>query len=196
MRRRGLVAMWCAQIVEQTERRKFLHHFSVLVLMLFRLGCSITDNSNVTFGNGFNGNQGGVYATEWTSDFIKIWFFQRGAIPADVNSANPDPTGWGTPASLFASNSSLSIDDHFKDMQIIFDTTFCGDWAGQQDVWEASTCSALAPTCAQYVMNTPSAFTDAYWAVKSLQVFSDDGGTPASGTNTTAPGKLRRNRRS
>jgi hypothetical protein len=163
------------------------------ILKYSRLGCSITDNSNITFGSGFNDNQGGAYATEWTSDFIKIWFFPRGAIPTDVNSANPDPTGWGTPTSLFTSNSSSSIDDHFNNLNLIFDLTFCGQWAGDPAVWAASTCGTLADTCAEYVLNTPSAFTEAYWAVNALQVFTDDG---SSGSNTTTvPGKLKRHRR-
>ena len=36
-------------------------------------GCSIGDISNLTFGPEFNQAGGGVFATEWTSDFIKIW---------------------------------------------------------------------------------------------------------------------------
>lgn len=152
------------------------------------------DNSNITFGSGFNDNEGGVYATEWTSDAIKIWFFPRGAIPTDVNSANPDPTGWGTPTSLFTSSASSPIDSHFKEMSIIFDLTFCGQWAGQQDVWEASTCGNLAPTCSEYVLNTPSAFKEAYWAVNTLQVFTDDSSSTGSNTKTV-PAKLKRHRR-
>lgn len=125
----------------------------------------------MTFGNAFNDNQGAVFATEWTSDFIKIWSFPRGSTPADVNSSSPDPTGWGEPSALFANNGTSTIDQHFANMSIIFDLTLCGDWAGA--VWNTSECSTLAPTCEEYVMNTPSAFTEAYWAVNSLQVFQD-----------------------
>jgi len=42
-------------------------------------GCSIGDISNLTFGSDFNSAGGGVFATEWTSQFIKIWYFPRGS---------------------------------------------------------------------------------------------------------------------
>ena len=88
-------------------------------------GCSIGDISNLTFGSEFNNAGGGVFATEWTSDFIKIWFFPRGSFPDDIASSAPAPSeNWGTPNSLF--QGPFNIDDHFKDLQIVFDTTFCG----------------------------------------------------------------------
>jgi beta-glucanase (GH16 family) len=88
-------------------------------------GCSIGDTSNLTFGSDFNTAGGGVFATEWTSEFIKIWFFQRGTFPDDIVSSTPDPTSnWGTPNSVF--QGQFNIDDHFKDLQLVFDTTFCG----------------------------------------------------------------------
>lgn len=88
-------------------------------------GCSIGDISNLTFGPEFNNAGGGVFATEWTSDFIKIWFFPRGSFPDDIVSSTPAPSdNWGTPNSMF--QGPFKIDDHFKDLQIVFDTTFCG----------------------------------------------------------------------
>lgn len=89
------------------------------------VGCSIADRSNLTFGNEFNTAGGGVFATEWTSQFIKIWFFPRGSFPSDVASGTPNPsTQWGTPNALF--QGSFNMDEHFNDLQIVFDTTFCG----------------------------------------------------------------------
>ncbi|KIW21780.1 uncharacterized protein PV07_12792, partial [Cladophialophora immunda] len=68
---------------------------------------------------------GGVLATEWTADFIKIWFFPRGTFPDDIVSSNPTPSeNWGTRNSLF--QGSFNLDDHFNNLQIVFDTTFCG----------------------------------------------------------------------
>ena len=88
-------------------------------------GCSIGDVSNLTFGPDFNSAGGGVFATEWTSDFIKIWFFPRGTFPSDIVESAPVPgENWGTPASVF--QGQFNMDDHFKNLQIIFDTTFCG----------------------------------------------------------------------
>ncbi|KAL9622492.1 MAG: hypothetical protein Q9160_003168 [Pyrenula sp. 1 TL-2023] len=170
-------------------------------------GCGIVDDKTpANFGTDFNQAGGGIYATEWTSDSIKIWFFSRNStIPSDLaaatalsgntapvnisiadskaespgnNSTNPsnsasspslDPSTWGTPAALFPST-SCPIDSHFKDMQIIFNTALCGDWAGK--VWDTTpTCKAKAPTCQQYVASNPGDFAEAYWAIKGVKVF-------------------------
>ena len=145
-------------------------------------GCQIADTSNITFGSGFNAANGGVYATEWTSEFIKIWFFPRGSIPSDVASGTPTPSdAWGAPNSVFQGD--FNMDEHFQNLQIIFDTTFCGQWAGVD--WNTSSCASMAATCEDYVTNTPSAFADAYWAINTLQVFQNNG------TNSTQPAKLR-----
>ena len=75
------------------------------------------------------------------------------------------------------------MDDHFKNLKIVFDTTFCGDWAG--NTWNESSCASLAPTCEEYVAKNPQAFKDSYWAVNTLQVFQDDG--TAGPVNVTVP---------
>lgn len=145
-------------------------------------GCQIQTSNTASFGTGFNSEQGGVYATEWTSEAISIWFFPRSAIPADIGSGTPDPSGWGTATASF---SGCEIDQFFNNNQIVFDTTFCGDWAG--NVWSTDpVCSAKASTCQQFVQNNPSAFVNAYWSVNSLQVYQSSGQSSASGSVTTS----------
>lgn len=39
------------------------------------VGCGILEKSTVSFGEAFNKNGGGVYATLFTTDGISIWFF-------------------------------------------------------------------------------------------------------------------------
>ncbi|CAG8975865.1 hypothetical protein HYALB_00011115, partial [Hymenoscyphus albidus] len=118
-------------------------------------GCSVRSTSKLTYGNDFNAIGGGVYAMEWMSQDIKIWFFPRGGIPRNLQSGRPDTKDWGTPQSYYTGN--CNIDSHFKGHNIVFDTTFCGDWAA--NVWSSDpTCSKLAPTCNSYVANNPSAF--------------------------------------
>ncbi|KAF2096588.1 hypothetical protein NA57DRAFT_23549, partial [Rhizodiscina lignyota] len=135
-------------------------------------GCSIDTNDDSTYGDGFNNANGGVYATEWTSDSISIYHWPRSQIPSDITSGSPDPSGWGTPLAQFSG--SCDISSAFKDMQIVFDLTFCGDWAG--NVWSSdSTCSSKADTCQDYVQNNPSAFTDSYWEINSLKVYQSGG---------------------
>ncbi|KKY18930.1 hypothetical protein UCRPC4_g04690 [Phaeomoniella chlamydospora] len=97
-------------------------------------GCQVLSADTTSFGSTFNSNGGGVYAMEWTSSAIKVWFFPRGSIPSDISSgaANPAPSGWGTPMANFGSTDSTAcnIDKNFAEHQLVIDLTFCGDWAG------------------------------------------------------------------
>ncbi|KAJ9629157.1 hypothetical protein H2204_008946 [Knufia peltigerae] len=139
-------------------------------------GCSIRSGDDSSFGAGFNSIGGGVFATEWTSEAISIWFFPRGGIPSDITSGSPDPTGWGLPQGQFAG--ACNIDDKVHNQQLVFDVTFCGDWAG--NVWSTdAVCSSKASTCQAFVQNNPSAFQDTYWLINSLKVYSDNGAGPS-----------------
>jgi hypothetical protein len=72
-----------------------------------------------TFGAGFNAIGGGVCATEWTSTLISVYFFPRNAIPADITSGNPDPSGWGpggVPQGMFSGDCATLT--HVIDQQI------------------------------------------------------------------------------
>lgn len=147
-------------------------------------GCSVDAGGSGSYGNGFNSANGGTYAMEWTSSQISVWFFSHGSEPGDLNSATPNPANWGNPTGSFTGGSSCDIDSHFMNNNIVFDTTFCGDWAGQ--VFSSdSTCSALASNCTDYVQNNPSAFADAYWAINSLKVYEQGG--DATGVASVAP---------
>jgi hypothetical protein len=91
-------------------------------------GCGVTPNVSATYGTAFNNANGGVFAVEWTSAAIKMWFFQRGSIPPSISLGLPDTSEFKTPQANFAG--SCDIDTHFYNHTFIFDTTFCGDWAG------------------------------------------------------------------
>lgn len=139
-------------------------------------GCGQQTANNQNFGDGFNDIKGGIYVTEWTSDHIAIWFFPRSAIPEDLASDNPNPANWGPPQARFNGGQGCNIDDHFYGHKIIFNTTFCGEWAGK--VWgDNPECSALASTCQEYVSNNPAAFEEAYWTVNSVKVYSPNQST-------------------
>ncbi|KAA6410314.1 MAG: putative endo-1,3(4)-beta-glucanase [Lasallia pustulata] len=131
-------------------------------------GCGVLANTTASYGTGFNRGNGGIYATQWTSDFIRIWFFAAGSVPSDITAGTPDPSLWGRPQANL--QGSCNIDTHFANHSIIFDTTFCGDYAGK--VWSSDpTCKALAPTCHDYVASNPAAFQDAYWSINSVKVY-------------------------
>ncbi|KAI9798998.1 MAG: hypothetical protein M1833_004351 [Piccolia ochrophora] len=130
-------------------------------------GCGVSNPSPHSYGSGFNEVGGGVYAMEWTSQHIAIWFWPRYAIPGDALSSNPNPASWGTPVAKF--QGPCNIDANFHQHQIVFDTTFCGDWAG--NTWGSSGCTAKAASCTDFVANNPGAFTEAFWEINSLKVF-------------------------
>ncbi|KAI0409757.1 glycoside hydrolase family 16 protein [Xylaria palmicola] len=139
------------------------------------MGCGASTHNTEDFGVGFNEMGGGVYALQWTSDAIRVFFFPRaGRVPADIAAGRPDPGAWGRPAASF-SGGGCDIDAHFANHNIVFDTTFCGQWAGK--VWDADpVCSAKAPTCEAYVGGNPAAFRDTYWLINSVKVYREGRG--------------------
>lgn len=141
------------------------------------VGCSIEHPSTDSYGVGLNKIGGGVYATQWTDEAISVYYFPRGSIPDDILGDAPNPDGWGLPAAKFTG--ACDIESMFKEQQIVFNTAFCGDWAG--NAWDTTgSCGQKAPTCDEYVQNNPEAFKDAYWTINALKVYQDNGNdTPA-----------------
>lgn len=111
-------------------------------------GCGVKPSIAGDYGTSFNSNGGGVYAMQWTSDFIKIWFFPRGSVPSSITSGAPDVSTFGTPAVNF-DDSGCDIPTHFVNHRIVFDTTFCGDWAGS--VYSSSGCPSASSGASGYV---------------------------------------------
>jgi hypothetical protein len=134
-------------------------------------GCSISNTIKTSYGTGFNTAGGGIYAMEWTSQYIAMWMFPYASAPSDIASDSPDPSNWGAPSALF--QGGCNIDESFQNHNIIFDTTFCGQWAGEQ-AWTSSGCAAsYGSSCSAYVQNNPSAFAESYWLVNGLRVYQD-----------------------
>jgi Glycosyl hydrolases family 16 len=146
-------------------------------------GCSVQDTRTSSVGVGLNAVGGGVYAMEWTSYFIRVWWFPRSSIPACIHQGRPDPNEFGPavnvfeiPAANFMSypNASCDIDAHFVNHNIIINTDFCGDLSGTD--YGNTTCPQVANTnstysCTYFVGYNPTAFTDAYWLINSLKVY-------------------------
>jgi len=140
-------------------------------------GCGVRILDPNSFGPGFNNNGGGTYAMLWDDTGIAIFFFPRQSIPSDITSGNPDPSSWGLPNAKWPS-SSCDPFQFFKDHVAIFDTTFCGDWAG--NVWSSSGLPGQEQSCAQrtgeascstFVLNNGGSFTEAYWEVSYVKLF-------------------------
>lgn len=51
------------------------------------------------------------------------------------------------------------------------DSSFCGDWAGSIFADECLAQTGYS-SCASYVAENPSAFSDAYWALRSIKVYN------------------------
>ncbi|KAI6835041.1 glycoside hydrolase family 16 protein [Hortaea werneckii] len=140
-------------------------------------GCgSLLDGSKIpnNYGEGLNNNGGGVYATEWTSEYIKHWFFPRESIPDNIASGEPDPATWGIPT--VNAQGSCDIDSNFNNMSIIINTDFCGAWAGWVYQSQFPECpqnmsANSLDSCVDFVGNNPSYFEEAYWEINSLQVY-------------------------
>ncbi|CEF85685.1 unnamed protein product [Fusarium graminearum] len=140
------------------------------------VGCGFNPPKSDTssYGDGFNAVGGGVYAMEWDSEYISIWHFPRGAIPADIEAKQPDPRNWGLPQSLFG-GAKCDVDKYFSDMKLVLNINFCGDYG--EGTWANSkVCKALAPTCREYVANNPTAFKEAYFDVSYIDVYTRLGG--------------------
>ncbi|KAF1976131.1 putative endo-1,3(4)-beta-glucanase [Bimuria novae-zelandiae CBS 107.79] len=135
------------------------------------VGCAIDDPSASSLGTPLNKAWGGIYAMQWTSSGIKMWFWPRDAIPYNLFGNSPEPNTWGTPTASFT-GSGCDFNKHFVNHRIVFDTTFCGDSGNA--VWASNpTCSKKAATCNDYVANNPSAFGDSYWRINYLKVFKE-----------------------
>ncbi|KAH8110143.1 laminarinase [Phellopilus nigrolimitatus] len=134
-------------------------------------GCVVQANKANSYGPAFNTAGGGWYVLERTTTFIRVFFWSRGdpSVPADVksNASVINTNGWGEPVALFP-NTQCDINSHFGSNNIIFDLTFCGDWAGQQSLYSAAGCPG---TCVDYVNNNPTAFKDAYWDIAAVRVY-------------------------
>lgn len=137
-----------------------------------------------SYGAHFNKANGGIYAMEWTSSYISVWLFPY-ASPlynslsstsdnSTTSNTNPDLRSWGPPLAHF-SGSSCDFNARFKDLRIIFDTTFCGQWAGKEWGHSCAKKTGVA-TCEEYVRENPEAFREAYWEVRGLRWYEQQGG--------------------
>lgn len=113
------------------------------------------------------------------SGSIKVYTFPRASpdIPADLlvaNASTLSPASWTvTPAANF----SIPQCDNstFNSHAVVLNTALCGDLAG--NTWAASGCEVAASTCALFVKENAGAFTDAFWGIRSLKIYTADGNT-------------------
>ncbi|PVG01548.1 hypothetical protein CPB86DRAFT_699128 [Serendipita vermifera] len=126
-------------------------------------GCGIVDPSIASFGATFNEKGGGVYAMKWDSESIDVWFFYRSAIPDDILIGLPNPSTWPLPSASL-STKGCPIDQYFRNHQIIFDTTLCGDWGK----YSIANCPG---TCPEQVA-VGSNFVNATWSINYIKIYN------------------------
>ncbi|KAK0208339.1 glycoside hydrolase family 16 protein [Desarmillaria ectypa] len=127
-------------------------------------GCGITEWSRASYGPYFDAQGGGIFAMKWDENGISVYSFYRAAIPGDINDGSPNPSNWGVPvASLDPANCNPL--EFFVNHSIIFDITFCGDWAGNS--YATSGC----PGSCSDRLKDPSNFVNASWSINSLKVY-------------------------
>lgn len=82
------------------------------------MGCGVESPSATSYGTAFNANGGGVYATLWTNQGIKVWYFPSREVPGNIRDGNPDPNSWGVPTANFA---GCDFAGKFRDMRLVSD---------------------------------------------------------------------------
>lgn len=131
-------------------------------------GCGVRGPPS-TSGSLFNMNGGGVYVLELRSEGIRVWYFPRETVHAEVaslmaGSAYPskvDPSNWQQPLADFP-NTECSIEEHFRNQSIIANIDLCGQWAGQDKYYSQE--SHCPGDCVHYVTEQPgSVYEEAYW---------------------------------
>ncbi|EGO01749.1 glycoside hydrolase family 16 protein [Serpula lacrymans var. lacrymans S7.3] len=127
-------------------------------------GCAVTEWSRASYGPYFDSQGGGVFAMKWDDDGISVWSFYRAAIPTDIVQGNPNPAGWGVPVASL-SPEACNPTQYFVNHSVIFDITFCGDWAGN-----SYTTSGCPGTCEERLVD-PANFVNASWIINSLKVY-------------------------
>lgn len=155
------------------------------------IGCGMVPSSSDTssYGDTFNAVGGGIYAMQWDDDYIKVWHFDRSSAPADIAAKKPKPESWGKPQAVFGGE-SCDVKSHFRDMSIVLNINFCGDYGNA--VWAADGCSTLAPTCSEWVAKNPAAFANAYWDVNYIDAYVQGAGgsqQPPSTVNISHSGQ-------
>lgn len=151
-------------------------------------GCSISapataecgDQHLATAGPAFNAQGGGVYVQEWTASGVTTWLFARDRLPQDLADEKPNPSSWTTKPLAKFSGSGCNFTRDFQQQQLIINICLCGDWAGNQTLWDQTMRRTGSPTCVDYVAQHPESFKDAYFEFASIKMYSSNPSPPGT----------------
>lgn len=150
----------------------------------FNQGCIVQDTETGAFGASFSANGGGVFVTEYANDSINVWFFARSKVPSVLNDSSTtklDTTTLGTPLASY-DNKGCNITEFFLPQELIFDITLCGDFAGNQMIFN-ETCQGNCYM--DFVIGSPAGYNDAFFEVRNVKVFQN---AAAIGANSSSSG--------
>ncbi|KAF1731227.1 putative endo-1,3(4)-beta-glucanase [Beauveria bassiana] len=161
-------------------------------------GCQVEEVNDGIWAS----EDGGIQALEWTKDAIKLYTWQIGKAPKNIDSDAPDTSSWGKP-SVQVSSSGCDLSRAFGNQTILFTLPFCGNPVGKKQFWSElradskgqvngkieDTCEIItgAKTCVQYVAENPEAFKEFYFGINDVRYFvqdaedSDDGNKDTKG---------------
>lgn len=138
--------------------------------------CAATSSQTNSYGSGFNAG-GGTYAIQIIDGGIYINYWAAGSVPSDITSGSPNPSSWS--AQTFFSATNCAIGTYFTDLALIIDTNLGGTFT--EGVWSTSGAGGQQTSCASstgystaasYVQNMGSAFSEAYWQISSINIYS------------------------
>ncbi|CDZ98694.1 Glycoside hydrolase, family 16 [Phaffia rhodozyma] len=139
-------------------------------------GCGVS-LGNGTWGSQWNSNAGGYYVMRrdfQNSGLIYIWSFPRNSAdtPADIidsTATTISPSEWTVqPSANFTIPQCKK--NTFGTHAIVLNIALCGSWAGG-----TFTGNGCPGTCSDFVKNTPGAFADAYFGIRSMRIFTESG---------------------
>ncbi|KAH7882814.1 glycoside hydrolase family 16 protein, partial [Phlebopus sp. FC_14] len=141
-------------------------------------GCTVMETSPNSYESGFADMGGGVWATQFGSTGIYIWFWSRPDIPTSITQATSassiDTSQWGTPhASYFPTTCNTS--EFFSPQNLVLDITLCGDWAGLDSLY-GPTCgnSGLTGLCYNDCVVGPGSprYDNAYFDISYIRTYT------------------------
>ncbi|KAH8675265.1 concanavalin A-like lectin/glucanase domain-containing protein [Xylariales sp. PMI_506] len=150
-------------------------------------GCSADD----TLPGAYGSSDGGVYAFQWTNDYIKMWHWD--SCPEDIFDKQPDLSTWPEPTySTEGNTNKCDLESLYTDQTIVFNIDFCGV-SGLDAFWNStSTFKKTGLSCVDYVKNYPADFENVFFEIDFVDVYypvASSGSSSSSvvASSTTAP---------
>ncbi|UNI20542.1 hypothetical protein JDV02_006620 [Purpureocillium takamizusanense] len=137
-------------------------------------GCVVNDKKGP-----WGSDKGGVFAMEWTKDFIKVFTWNSGQEPANIASETVDTSTWGLPVAALRSD-NCDVDGIFKNQRLVLNIALCGD--AVQPNWASCQASTGESLCSTYISRNPEALANAFFKIKDIRVFK----AASPSTTTTA----------